>query len=114
MLANGPPCTKAGLFSSVWTRFGISASLRSTVIAPGALMSLARTWPLSRLAAAGGTPFHAEARTERRFAQRDHCLAADAVEAVAETHRGGRLAFTRWGRVDGGDQYQLPILLGLQ
>ena len=34
MLANGPAWTKAGPPSSVWSRFGLMASRRSTVIAP--------------------------------------------------------------------------------
>ena len=34
MLAKGPPCTKAGLFSSVWTRFGCIASFSSTAGEP--------------------------------------------------------------------------------
>ena len=49
MLANGPPWMKAGLFSSVCTRFGFSASFSSTVIAPSALRSAAVTGFLSRV-----------------------------------------------------------------
>ncbi len=41
ILAKGPPWTKAGLFSSVCTRFGCIASFNRTVIAPSALMSRA-------------------------------------------------------------------------
>ena len=41
MLANGPPWMKAGLFSSVCTRFGLMASFNSTVIAPLAFKSAA-------------------------------------------------------------------------
>ena len=37
MLANGPPWMNAGLFSSVCTRLGISASLSRTVIGPARL-----------------------------------------------------------------------------
>ncbi len=44
------------------------------------------------VAAAGGAALHAEARTERRFAQADHRLAADPVERVAEPDGGGGLA----------------------
>ena len=51
MLANGPPWMKAGLFSSVCTRFGFSASLSSTVIAPWALRSRARIGVRSRAVA---------------------------------------------------------------
>ena len=43
MLANGPPWTKAGLFSRVWTRLGLMASLSSAVQAPSAWMSLTVT-----------------------------------------------------------------------
>ena len=42
MLANGPPWTNAGVFSSVCTRLGASASRSSTVIAPCASRSRAR------------------------------------------------------------------------
>ena len=49
ILANGPPWMKTGLFSSVCTRFGISASLSSTVMAPSALRSRAFTGLLSRV-----------------------------------------------------------------
>jgi len=34
MLANGPPCTKAAVFSVVCTKLGCNASLSSTVMAP--------------------------------------------------------------------------------
>src|SRR5206468_3421754 len=47
MLPNGPQCTRAGPPSSVWTRFGLIASLSSSVMAPCALRSLARTALLS-------------------------------------------------------------------
>ena len=40
ILAKGPPWTNAGVPSSVWTRLGLSASLRSAAIAPCAL-----SWP---------------------------------------------------------------------
>ena len=49
MLANGPPWMKAGLFSSVCTRFGASASFSSAAIAPCALMSRARIGLWSRV-----------------------------------------------------------------
>ena len=41
MLANGPQCMKHGWPSSVWIRFGLIASLSSTVIAPAAPRSSA-------------------------------------------------------------------------
>ena len=34
MLPKGPPCTKAGLCSRVWTRLGLMASLRRAAMAP--------------------------------------------------------------------------------
>ena len=49
MLANGPPWMKAGVPSSVCTRLGESASLSSTVIAPCAFKSRARTGLRSRV-----------------------------------------------------------------
>ena len=49
MLPNGPQWMKAGPPSSVCTRFGLMASFRSSVIAPWALRSLARTGALSRV-----------------------------------------------------------------
>lgn len=41
IFANGPPCTIAGVFSSVCTKLGFIASFRSTEIAPSAFKSLA-------------------------------------------------------------------------
>ena len=55
MLAKGPPCTNAGVFSRVCTRLGWNASLSSTVIAPGAfnceasIGSFARLYPMTIL-----------------------------------------------------------------
>ncbi len=66
------------------------------------------------IAAAGRTTLHAEAGAERGFAQRHHGLLADAVEAVAETHGGRRLAFAGRGGVDGGDEDELAVRLRLQ
>ena len=43
MLANGPQCIRQGWPSSVWIRFGLIASLSSTVIAPAAPRSSAVT-----------------------------------------------------------------------
>ncbi len=52
MLANGPPCTNTGLFSSVCTRFGFSASLSTAVMAPDAFSDSARTgWRSPRVEA---------------------------------------------------------------
>ena len=43
MFAKGPQWTSAGWPSSVWTRFGFSASFSSTVIAPAARSCSAST-----------------------------------------------------------------------
>ena len=43
MFANGPACIRQGWPSSVWIRFGLSASLRSTAMAPAAPRSSAVT-----------------------------------------------------------------------
>ena len=43
MLPNGPACTKTGVFSSVWSRFGLSASRMITAAAPAALSCSAVT-----------------------------------------------------------------------
>ena len=43
MLANGPACIRQGWPSSVWIRFGLSASFSSTAIAPAAPRSSAVT-----------------------------------------------------------------------
>ncbi len=43
MLPNGPACTSTGVFSSVWSRFGLMASRMMTVIAPAALSCSAVT-----------------------------------------------------------------------
>ena len=43
MLANGPQCIRHGWPSRVWIRFGLSASLSSTAIAPAAPRSSAVT-----------------------------------------------------------------------
>ncbi len=67
-----------------------------------------------RVAAAGGPAFHAEARPQRRLAQADARLLADAVQPVAQADARGRFAFAgRRGR-DGGHQDQLARRLVLQ
>ncbi len=62
--------------------------------------------------AAGCAALDAEAGTEAGFAQTDRRPLADAIERVAEADRRGGLAFAGRGRVDGGDQDQLAVLLG--
>ena len=67
-----------------------------------------------RIAAARRAALHAEHRAERRLAQADDRLLADAVQRVAEADRHRRLAFARRGGGDGGDQDQLAVLLALE
>ncbi len=43
MLANGPACTKTGVFSVVWSSVGLMASRSSTAIAPAVLRASALT-----------------------------------------------------------------------
>ena len=62
-----------------------------------------------RIAAPRGPAFHAEVRTKRRLADTDGGILADAVQPVAQTNGGGRLALARGGGVDRGDEDQLAI-----
>ena len=62
-----------------------------------------------RVAAAGGAALHAEHRPQRRLAQADQRLLADAVERVAQAHGGGGLAFARRRGRDRRDQHQLAV-----
>ncbi len=62
-----------------------------------------------RVAAAGRAAFHAEYRTQRGLAQADAGLLADPVQRIAETDRGGGLAFAGRRRGDGGDEDQLAV-----
>ena len=64
-----------------------------------------------RVAAAGGTALDAEIGSERGFADADHGLLADTIQAVAEANRRGGLAFACRCRVDGGDEDQLASLV---
>ncbi len=61
-------------------------------------------------AAARRAALHAEAGAERRLAQADDRLAADAVERVAEADRRRRLAFARRRRADRGHEDELAVL----
>ena len=67
-----------------------------------------------RITATRRPALHAKARPQGRLAQADHRLLADAVETIAQAHRRRRLAFARRRGVDGGDENQLAVLLGLQ
>ena len=62
-----------------------------------------------RAPAAGRPALHPEARTERRLANADDRLAADAVQPVAEADRRGRLALAGRRRIDRRHQDQLAV-----
>src|SRR5438552_560514 len=102
MLPHGPPWMKAGLPSSVWTRFGAIASLSTTAIAPAAFRSAART------------ALHAEARPEARLAQTEDRLLADMVQRVAEPDRRRRFAFASRRRGDCGYENELAVALAAE
>jgi hypothetical protein len=57
----------------------------------------------------GRAALHAEHRPERGLAQADHRLLADAVERVAQAHRGGGLALAGRRRVHRRDQDQPAV-----
>ncbi len=61
------------------------------------------------VAAASSTALNTEARAQRRFAQRDHGLLANAVQRIAQTNGGRGLALARRGRVDRGHQDHLAV-----
>ena len=62
-----------------------------------------------RAAAAGRTALQAEHRADRRLAQADDRFLPDAIQRVAETDRGRRLAFAGRRRVDRADEDQLAV-----
>src|SRR5258708_5515642 len=112
MLPNGPAWTSTGVFSSVWRRFGLTASSMSTVMAPPAWResaemgrpSLARpiTMRPSRCrmswseADRASTAITSDAAG---LADRDDGALSDLAERVAEAHGGRRLALAeRRGR----------------
>ncbi len=66
------------------------------------------------IAAARRAALHAEHRAERRLAQADDRLLADAVQRIAEADRHRRLAFARRSGGDGRHQDQLAVLLVLE
>ena len=65
MLPNGPACTSTGVFSSVWSRFGLMASRMITVMAPAARSSSAVTG-----SPAAGVADHDPAQPVAHVAQR--------------------------------------------
>jgi hypothetical protein len=66
------------------------------------------------VAAAGGAALHAQAGSQRGFAQRDADGLAEAGERLAESDRRRRLALAGAGRRGGGDQDQLARLFTRQ
>ena len=62
-----------------------------------------------RVTAASGAALHAEHRTERRLAKREHGLLAQTREGVGETDGRGGLALTRRRGVDGGHEDELGL-----
>ena len=66
-----------------------------------------------RIAAARGSALQAEARAERRLAERDRRLLAHAVERIGEADARRRLALAGRRRVDGRDEDELAVRLVL-
>ena len=66
------------------------------------------------ITAAGSTTLHAEARAERRLAQRAHRLLADVIECVGQAYGGRGLAFARGRRRNRGDENELAVFLAFQ
>ncbi len=62
-----------------------------------------------RVPAAGGTALDAEHRAERRLANGEHGIGANATQRLREAHRRGGLAFAGGRRVDGGDEHEAPL-----
>ena len=87
MLANGPPWMNAGLFSSVCTRFGISASFNRTVIGPGPLScsavtsSRARVWPTTMRPSR-------RSRSPRSLARQNTAMTSEATVMSKPSSRG--------------------------
>src|SRR3989441_1178981 len=121
MFPNGPQWMNAGPPSSVCTRLGLIASLSSSVMAPWAFRSLARTGCLSDVSptmirarrcsrssipAAGGSTLHAEDRSERRLADAVRGVLPDLSERLRHPDRHRGLPFARGRGVDPGDQHQ--------
>ena len=79
MFANGPACIRQGWPSSVWIRFGLSASLSSTAIAPGGAEVLGG----DRLAAVEGVRGRDRARAARRRSWRSRDTARMAITSEA-------------------------------
>ena len=62
-----------------------------------------------RIAAAGGAALDAEHGAQRRLAQRDDDVLADAAQRVAQTDRRGRLALARGGGSDRRHEDELAV-----
>ena len=87
MLANGPPWTSAGLFSSVCTRFGRIAWASSTAIAPSALRSRAVTGRRSRVWPTTMAPSR-RSRSARSVARQRIAITSDAAMMSKPVSRG--------------------------
>ena len=63
-----------------------------------------------RISAACGSAFNAKNRSERRFAECQHCLVSRLIKCIRQTNRGGSLALPCRSRVDGRYQNKLAAL----
>ena len=70
-------------------------------------------WHHLRITAARCTALHAETGTKRGLSYADHCVFTNGIQAVTQTDRCGRLAFTGGGWIDCGNQDQLAVVLAL-
>ena len=87
MLPNGPQWTKAGPPSSVWSRFGLSASRSRTVIEPATLRSSAVIGVPSRVVARTTRPSRAR-RSWRSDARARIAMTSDATVITNCVSRG--------------------------
>ena len=67
-----------------------------------------------RVAAASGTAFHAEDRTEGGFAKRENGLLTESVECLSKSDGCGRLAGTGGHAGGGSDENQLGVSLAFR
>ncbi len=87
MFANGPQWTQAGPPSSVWRRFGLIASRRSTVIAPATPRSSVVTALPSRFVATTIRPRRAR-RSNRSFERARIAITSEATVMTYSLSRG--------------------------
>ena len=91
ILANGPPWTKAGVFSSVCTMLGRIASFSKAVIGPGAIRSRAKTGSRPRVSATMMLP-RRSLRSPRLSARQKTAITSDATVMSNPSSRGKPLA----------------------